>query len=53
LRPNWALLAIAGVILVFWLAGLLLKIAGGLIHIALLVALVVAAVSFVRARTGD
>jgi hypothetical protein len=53
LRPNWALLTVAAVILVIWLAGLLLKIAGGLIHIALLVALVIAAVSFVRARTGE
>ncbi len=53
MRPNWALLTIAGVILLFWLAGLMLKIAGGLIHIALVVALVVAAVGFVRARTGD
>ncbi len=53
MRPNWALLTIAGIILMFWLAGLMLKIAGGLIHIALVVALVVAAVSFVRARIGD
>ncbi|CAN5846233.1 hypothetical protein BH23ACT12_BH23ACT12_16640 [soil metagenome] len=53
MRPNWALLSIAALILVVWLAGLLLRIAGGLIHIALVVALVVAAVSFVRARVGD
>lgn len=53
MRPNWALLSIAALIFVVWLVGLLLRIAGGLIHIALVVALVIAAVSFIRNRVGD
>lgn len=53
MRPNWALLAIAALIFFVWLAGLLLRIAGGLIHVALVVALVVAAGSFIRNRVGD
>jgi hypothetical protein len=44
---------IAAVIFAVWLVGLLLKIAGGLIHIALVVALVIAAVSFLRTKIGD
>ena len=51
MNAKWVLLAIAAVLLILWLAGLMLRIAGGLIHIALVIALVVAVVGFVRGRT--
>lgn len=43
---------IAIVILVLWLLGFSLNIAGGLIHLLLVVALVVVVVQFLRGRSG-
>ncbi|SEO59964.1 hypothetical protein SAMN04488134_109111 [Amphibacillus marinus] len=42
---------IIGILLLFWLAGLLLEVAGGLIHILLVVALVVFIVNMIRGRS--
>ncbi|CAM3830921.1 lmo0937 family membrane protein [Alkalicoccus chagannorensis] len=39
---------IIGILLLFWLAGLLLEVAGGLIHLLLVVALIVLIVKLVR-----
>ncbi|PJI87425.1 lmo0937 family membrane protein [Sphingomonas koreensis] len=43
---------IAVVILILWLLGFSLNIAGGLIHLLLVIALVVVVVQFLRGRSG-
>ena len=43
---------IAVVILILWLLGFSLDIAGGLIHLLLVIALVVIVVQFLRGRSG-
>lgn len=43
---------VAVILLVFWLAGLVLHIAGGLIHILLVIAIVLFAVRFLRGSSS-
>ena len=43
---------IAVVILILWLLGFSLNVAGGLIHLLLVIALVVVVVQFLRGRSG-
>jgi len=43
---------IAVVILILWLLGFSLNVAGGLIHLLLVIALIVIVVQFLRGRTG-
>ncbi|MDC7811330.1 lmo0937 family membrane protein [Sphingomonas koreensis] len=43
---------IAVVILILWLLGFSLNVAGGLIHLLLVIALVVIVVQFLRGRSG-
>ena len=43
---------IAVIILILWLLGFSLDIAGGLIHLLLVIALVVIVVQFLRGRSG-
>lgn len=43
---------IVAVLLVLWLLGFILDLAGGLIHLLLVVALVVVAINFLRGRTS-
>jgi len=43
---------IAVVILILWLLGFSLDVAGGLIHLLLVIALIVIVVQFLRGRTG-
>ena len=51
---KWVLWLIAGVLLVLWIVGLALKIAGAAIHVLLVLAIVMAIVSFVAGvRTGS
>ena len=45
------LLTIAVILLVFWLLGFFMKIAGGLIHIVLVIALIIFILHFVRGRS--
>jgi hypothetical protein len=40
--------AIVGILILFWVLGLFLHIAGGLIHILLVIAIVVFAMRFIR-----
>ena len=42
---------IAGVLIIAWIAGLVLHIAGGFIHLLLIIALIVLAVRFLRGKT--
>ena len=44
------LAVIAGILIVLWLIGLLAHVAGGLIHILLVVAVIVFIVHFIRGR---
>lgn len=43
---------IVAVLLVLWLLGFILDLAGGLIHLLLVVALVVVAINFLRGRAS-
>lgn len=43
---------IAVVILILWLLGFSLNVAGGLIHLLLVIALIVIVVQFLRGRSG-
>jgi hypothetical protein len=43
---------IAVVILILWLLGFSLNVAGGLIHLLLVIALIVVVVQFLRGRSG-
>ncbi|MDQ3119976.1 MAG: lmo0937 family membrane protein [Verrucomicrobiota bacterium] len=45
------LLTIAIVLLALWLLGFVMKIAGGLVHIVLVIAVIVAILHFVRGRS--
>ena len=60
-RPRYAptnqgecamLWTIAVILLILWVLGLSLKIAGGLIHLLLVIALIVVVVQFLRGRKG-
>lgn len=44
------LLTIAGILIVFWIIGLLVHIGGALIHIVLVIAVIVAIVHFLQNR---
>ena len=44
------LLTIAGVLVILWIIGLLAHIGGGIIHIVLVIALIVAVVHFLQRR---
>jgi uncharacterized protein DUF5670 len=46
------LLGIAVILILFWLIGLFAHIAGGLIHLVLVIALVLFVLHFVRGRAG-
>ena len=46
------LAVIAGILIVLWLIGLLAHVAGGLIHILLVVAVIVFIVHFIRGRAA-
>jgi len=46
------LLLIAGVLVAFWLLGLIFRVAGGLIHILLVIAVVVIIFSLIAGHAG-
>lgn len=46
----WTLI---GILIVAWILGLVFKIAGGLIHILLVIALIVFVFNFIRGKRGD
>ena len=50
-RSSGMLLTIAIVLLALWLLGFVMKIAGGLVHIVLVIAVIVAILHFVRGRS--
>ena len=43
---------IAGILLVLWILGLIFKIAGGIIHILLVIAAIIIVVNFIRGRAS-
>lgn len=43
---------IAGILLVLWLLGLIFKVAGGIIHILLVIAVIIFVVNFIRGRAS-
>jgi hypothetical protein len=51
-RGRFLLWSIAIILLILWGIGLAFKVAGGIIHLLLLIALVVVVVQFLRGRRG-
>ncbi|MBU8728653.1 MULTISPECIES: lmo0937 family membrane protein [Cytobacillus] len=43
---------IAGILLVLWILGLIFKVAGGIIHILLVIAAIIFVVNFIRGRAS-
>lgn len=46
------LLTIAAILLLLWLLGFAFDVAGGIVHIVLVIAIIVAVFHFLRARVG-
>jgi hypothetical protein len=45
------LLTIAGILVILWLLGVVIHIGGGIIHIVLVIAIIVAVMHFLRGRS--
>ena len=43
---------LAGILLVLWILGLIFKVAGGIIHILLVIAAIIIVVNFIRGRAS-
>ncbi|MEH6988647.1 lmo0937 family membrane protein [Cytobacillus firmus] len=44
--------SLAGILLVLWILGLIFKVAGGIIHILLVIAVIIIVVNFIRGRAS-